>query len=135
MLRRCLLFSAAGVGAVALVAAFVQGWPGVGSALFGSLIVVAFSGITLLIGHVSGPENPLRAMGLFVIAYAAKVIGFGAVLLLLGRPEWLAGGWFLASALVTVLLWQIAELRTLAKSRLTLFPDHEYPVSTEQERR
>ena len=132
MLRRCLTFSAVAVAALCGAAAVFDGWPGVGSGLFGALIVVAFSGITLLIGHVSGPENPLRAMGLFVVAYAAKVIGFGAVLFLLGRPEWLETGWFLSAALVTVLVWQAAELRTFAVARLTRFPDTDHQVSNEQ---
>ena len=134
MLRRCLVFSAVGVTVLGVVAALLDGWAGAGSALFGAVIVVAFSGITLLIGHFSGPENPVLAMGLFIVAYGAKVIGFGAVLLLLGRPDWLSAGWFLGSALLTVLVWQIAELRAFALTRLTLFPDHDHQASTEQER-
>jgi ATP synthase protein I len=134
MLRRCLVFSAGAVAVLCVAAAVVEGWPGVGSGLFGAGIVVAFSGITLLIGHLSGPEDPLRAMGLFVVAYAFKVVAFGAVLLLVGRPEWLAAGWFLASALLTVLVWQVAELRTFALSRLTLFPESDHDAPAEQGR-
>lgn len=125
MLRRCLRLSLICLAALTLVSAVVAGWQGAASTMAGAILVIAFSAITLLIGHVSGPEDPMRAIALFVAAYLVKVIALGAALLLVGRPDWLVPGWFLASALVTVLAWQVAELAAFAASRRTLYADEE----------
>ncbi len=121
MLRRCLVFSLGPVLLVAVAAAVVSGWQGAASTLFAAGIVIAFSAITLLIGHLAGPSDPTRAMLLFLGAYGVKVVGFGAVLLGMGRPGWIVGGWFLGAALATLLAWQVAELRTFATSRQLLY--------------
>lgn len=123
MLRQCLVYCGWVIIPLSIAAAVVSGWPGLGSSLFAAVVVVAFSSITLLIGHSAGPEKPMQAMGLFIAAYAFKVVGFGALLLIPGRPDWLVGGWFLAAALGAVLAWQAAELRVFASSRQLLYAD------------
>ena len=42
-------------------------------------------------------------------------------------PEWLNGRWFLAGAVVTVVLWQAAEIYGFSKARLQLYNDPETP--------
>lgn len=123
MLRSCLLFSACAVVALSVAAAVSDGVAGVASVVSGASIVVVFSGITLLIGHIGGSNDRMFSMTLFILAYGVKIVGFGTILLAVGRPPWLVPGWFLAAALVTVLAWQAAELKTFAASRHTLYTD------------
>lgn len=125
MLRQCLLYCAWVIVPLSVAAGVVSGWSGLGSSLFAAVVVMAFSSITLLIGHSAGPEKPMQAMGLFIAAYAVKVVGFGALLLIPGRPDWLVGSWFLVAALGAVLAWQAAELRLFAASRQLLYADDE----------
>jgi ATP synthase protein I len=117
--------SAAAAGAVALVlaaAAFLATSPEAGlSVLFGAVLVMAFFGISLLIGHFTGRTNPSGALGLFIVTYAIKVVGFAAVLFLLGTPDWLDRTWFFTGALATVLVWQAAEVFAFSRLRTPLY--------------
>jgi ATP synthase protein I len=117
--------SAAASGGVALllaVAALLATSPAAGlSVLFGAALVVAFFGISLLIGHFAGRSNPSGALGLFIVTYAIKVVGFAAVLFLLGTPDWLDRTWFFTGALATVLAWQTAEVFAFSRLRTPLY--------------
>lgn len=93
------------------------------SALFGGALVILFFGISLLIGHFVGRSNPSGAMGVFVVVYGIKVIGFAGALFALGRPEWLDATWFFASAVATVVLWQIAEVLAFSRTRHLIYDD------------
>ena len=108
---------------LAVAALAVAGSPGLGSVLFGWALVIAFSGVSLLIVHVVGRDNPHGAMAMFALIYIVKVVLFAAVLFLIGRPAWLDGTWFFASALGTVVVWQIAEIRAFSRIRFQLYDD------------
>ncbi|WP_298251472.1 hypothetical protein [uncultured Arthrobacter sp.] len=117
-------------GLVLAAAAFLAATPGaVLSALLGSGLVMVFFAISLLIGHFVGASNPSGALGLFVLTYAVKVVGFGAVLFLFGTPAWLESTWFFISALSTVITWQIAEVVAFSRIR-TLLYDETAPALT-----
>lgn len=94
-----------------------------GSALLGGGLVIVFFGLSLLVGHIVGRRNPSGAIGMFVVTYVVKVVGFAAVLFALGQPEWLNGTWFFASAVGTVLVWQAAEIVAFSKTRYLLYGD------------
>ncbi|WP_258062115.1 hypothetical protein [Arthrobacter sp. B0490] len=119
--------SAAAAGGLALVlaaAAAIATSPAAGlSVLLAAVLVMAFFGISLLIGHFTGRTNPSGALGLFIVTYAIKVVGFAAVLFLLGTPDWLDRTWFFAGALATVLAWQIAEVFAFSRLRTPLYGD------------
>lgn len=90
---------------------------------FGTALVVAFFGISLLVGHVMGRRNPSGAIGILAVAYVIKVVGFAAVLLLVGVPPWLSRTWFFVGAVLTVVVWQAAEVITFSRTRLQIFND------------
>lgn len=120
--------ASAGVALVLAVAALLATSPAAGlSVLFGAALVIAFFGISLLIGHFSGRSNPSGALGLFIVTYAIKVVGFAAVLFLLGTPGWLDRTWFFTGALATVLAWQAAEVFAFSRLRTPLY-DVEHDV-------
>lgn len=115
----------AGILLAVLAAAslIASGLPGLGSALFGWALIIAFSGVSLLIVHVVGRDNPHGAMAMFALIYLVKVVVFAAVLLLIGRPEWLDATWFFVSAIGTLVVWQVAEIRAFSRIRFQLYDD------------
>lgn len=127
-LRLLILSSAAGGAALVLTAipaAILNGAVGVLSSTFGGVLVMAFFGISLLVGHFVGRNNPSGAIGVFVVTYFVKVVGFAVVLFVFGAPAWLHGRWFLIGAVVTVVFWQAAEIYGFGKSRLQIYNDPE----------
>lgn len=118
--------SAGAAGAVALVlaaAALISG-PAAGlSVLFGAALVIAFFGISLLIGHFAGRSNPSGALGLFAVTYAIKVVGFAVVFFLLGTPGWLDRTWFFTGALASVIVWQVVEVLVFSRLRTPMYDD------------
>lgn len=129
---RILGWSAAGGAATAVLlaaAALVVASPAAGlSVLFGAALVIVFFGISLLIGHFTGRTNPSGALGLFAVTYAIKVVGFAAVLFLVGTPDWLERTWFFWGALATVIVWQVAEVVAFSRLRTPLYDDQ--PATT-----
>jgi ATP synthase protein I len=106
-----------------VTAVVLDGVTGAVSTALGGLLVMLFFGISLLVGHFVGRSNPSGAIGVFVATYFIKVVGFAAVLFLIGAPEWLHGRWFLIGAVAAVILWQAAELYGFSKARLQIYND------------
>ncbi|MGO4384818.1 hypothetical protein [Specibacter sp. RAF43] len=127
ILKKCLAVSAAAVVVLAVAALIFAGWPGVGSVAFGAVVVVAFFGLSLLVGHLYGRKNPSGALGVFMVTYLVKVVGFAVILFTLGTPTWLSGPWFAATGVVVVLLWQATEVVTFSRQRLQLYNDPKEP--------
>ncbi|GAB5077791.1 hypothetical protein [Arthrobacter sp. AD-310] len=115
----------AGLVLCAVPAAVVDGAAGAASSSLGGLLVMLFFGISLLVGHFVGRNNPSGAIGVFVATYFIKVVGFAAVLFMVGAPQWLQGRWFVAGAVTAVVLWQAAELYGFSKARLQIYNDPE----------
>lgn len=115
------------VGAVAIFAAVVFGVALGGTAavnvIAGALLVMVFSGISLLVGHIVGKRNPSAVIGAFLAAYVVKVVGFGILVFAFPRPDWLMPSVFLWSSIGAVILWQIAEMFTFARTRWLLYGD------------
>lgn len=120
--------AACGLLLTGVAALLLHGMPAALSCLFGGALVMAFFAISLAVGHFAGRNNPSGAIGLFVATYFIKVVGFAVVLFAIGAPEWLYDKWFLAGAVVAVLLWQAAEVYGFSRARLQLYND---PQSTE----
>lgn len=125
-LRLLGICAAVGGGALALVALAALLLAGTAAALswiFGGALVMGFFAISLVIGHFAGRNNPSGAIGLFAATYFIKVVGFAVVLFAIGTPEWLSRGWFVAGAVVTVVLWQAAEIYGFSTARLQIYND------------
>jgi ATP synthase protein I len=131
ILIKCLLVSGGAVLILAVLALIFSGWPGVGSVALGALVVVAFFGLSLLVGHIYGKKNPSGAIGVFMITYLVKVVGFAVILFTLGTPTWLNGRWFAVAAVVVVVLWQATEVVTFSRQRILLFNDPVEAASSE----
>ena len=101
----------------------LDGAAGTVSSVLGGLLVMLFFAISLLVGHFVGRNNPSGAIGMFVATYFIKVVGFAAVLFVVGAPQWLHGLWFAAGAVAAVVLWQAAEIYGFSKARLQIYND------------
>ncbi|MEC5191640.1 MULTISPECIES: hypothetical protein [unclassified Arthrobacter] len=127
LLGICSAVSGGGLLLGALAATLLTGSAAALSWIFGGGLVVAFFAISLAIGHYAGRNNPSGAVGLFVATYFIKVVGFAVVLFAIGTPDWLDRSWFLAGAVVTVVLWQTAEIYGFSTARLQIYNDPETP--------
>lgn len=125
ILLRCAAVTGSALVLAAVVAFAVRGGSAAASAAFGYAIVALFFGVSLLIGHFVGRSNPSGALGIFMVTYAIKVVGFAAVLFVIGAPEWLDRTWFFGSAVGTVVLWQIVEVVVFSRSRHQLYNDYD----------
>lgn len=125
MLVRCLAWSGAVLVVAAAVALGARGVNAAASAFFGYALVALFFGVSLLIGHFVGRTNPSGALGIFIVTYAIKVVGFAAVLFFIGAPQWLDRQWFFGAAVGTVVLWQTVEITVFASARHQLYDDDE----------
>jgi ATP synthase protein I len=125
LLKRSSAAAAAGLALCAVPAVILEGAGGALSSTAGGLLVMLFFGISFLVGHFVGRSNPSGAIGMFVATYFIKVVGFAAVLFVVGAPAWLHGRWFVAGAVTAVLLWQAAEIRGFSKARLQIYNDPE----------
>ncbi|GAB3283934.1 hypothetical protein GCM10027449_27460 [Sinomonas notoginsengisoli] len=117
--------AASAAGAILLaIAGLVASGPGAaGSVLFAAGIVIAFFALSLIAGHFAGRNNPSGAIGVFAVVYVLKVVGFAALLLWLGKPAWVAGPWFGAAGIATVVIWQTVEVLAFSRLRLQIFDD------------
>ena len=125
LLKLSSLAATAGLVLCAVPAGLLGGAGGALSSSAGGLLVMVFFGISLLVGHYVGRSNPSGAIGMFVATYFIKVVGFAVVLFVVGTPDWLQGRWFVAGAVVAVVLWQAAEIYGFSKARLQIYNDPE----------
>lgn len=123
ILRNCALVSGAAVVLLAVAATIFTSLPAALSVLFGAAVVMAFFALSLLVGHFYGRRNPSGAVGVFLVTYLVKIVGFAALLFALGAPAWLNGTWFFAAAVVAVLLWQATEVITFSRQRHQIYAD------------
>ncbi|KRF05677.1 ATP synthase [Arthrobacter sp. Soil782] len=121
ILLRCLAVTGAVLAITTAIAFAINGGSGAASVLFGYAVVALFFGLSLLIGHFVGRSNPSGALGIFMVTYAIKVVGFAAVLFFVGVPPWLERTWFFGAAVGAVVLWQIVEVTVFAKARHQLY--------------
>ncbi|GAA3692539.1 hypothetical protein GCM10022377_01200 [Zhihengliuella alba] len=128
LLRVCSIASAGIALVLAAAGAIAAGGEAALSAVGAVALVLVFFGITLLIGHVVGRRNPRAALGAFMFGYLIKVVGFGAVVFLLGAPAWLDRLWFLIGGVAGVVVWQATELTVFARFRFQLYDDESAPA-------
>ncbi|GHD08583.1 hypothetical protein [Zhihengliuella salsuginis] len=133
LLCSCSLVSLVLAAAGSAAGGAVSGLAAAASVAAAVALVVVFFGITLLIGHVVGLRNPRAALGAFMFGYVVKVVGFGAVVFLLGTPAWVDAAWFIGASVGTVIAWQATEMIVFSRLRFQLYDDGA-PDADSQER-
>lgn len=127
ILGRALAVSGGAAVLAAAAAAVTTDMAAAASALLGWLLIAVFFGISLLVGHFVGRSNPSGAIGMFVVTYAIKVVGFALILFGLGTPDWLHREWFALTAVGAVVLWQAAEIRAFSRTRHLIYNESPEP--------
>lgn len=129
ILKKCLAVDGIAVVVMVVLAFIFTNVDGVVSVLFGSVLVMAFFGLSLLVGHLVSKRMPDAVMGVFVLTYFVKVVGFAAILFALGTPSWLNKTWFAGAAVACVLIWQATEVVIFSKQRHLVFNDLPAPAA------
>lgn len=128
ILKKCVAVDGLAVIVMVVLAFIFTNMDGVLSVLFGSLLVIAFFGLSLLVGHLFSKKMPEAVMGIFVMTYFVKVVGFAAVLFAMGTPGWLNKPWFAGAAVACVLIWQATEVVIFSRQRFLFFNDVPAPA-------
>ncbi|MFJ2618099.1 hypothetical protein [Glutamicibacter sp. NPDC087344] len=93
-------------------------------ALSGALaagVVIGFFAIGILIAEAAGRVRRSWAMPAFLATFVIKVFGVAFVLLNLGLPDWVNRQGFVLAAAVSLVAWQIGEVRAFMKARLAIY--------------
>lgn len=93
-------------------------------ALSGALaagLVIGFFAIGVLIAEVAGRYRSSWAMPAFLGVYVIKVFGIAFVLLNLGLPDWANRQGFVLAAAISLVAWQVGEVRAFMKVRLAIY--------------
>lgn len=127
ILRKCSAVTGGAIVLTAIIAWVASGPSAAGSVLAAGVVVIAFFGISLGIGHLVGRRNPSATFGAFMIGYVVKVLVLGVLAFGFGAPAWLDGTWLLVGVLASVVIWQVVELHAFSRLRLQLYND---PITT-----
>lgn len=125
ILKTCIAYTVSAGTVISLAAWPFFGPQIAGSIAFGTVIVILFFGISLLIADMAGRINSAWALPAFLFTYVFKIIGMGFLVLLSGLPDWVHRPTFMYGAIGALVLWQIGEIRAFSKARIPVFADED----------
>ena len=130
-LWRGAILPAAVVAIIAIaVSTAIKHTSGLWGSLIGSITVILFFSVHLLVARISKDLDPMATMALAMFSYFAKVILMGAFLLIVTKttsPHTVNRPAFAASALSITAAWLFGEIRAFLKLRLGLDVAHTEP--------
>jgi len=106
-----------------IVATIIRHSAGFLGGLLGSVVVILFFTVHLLVARLSRNLDPLATMALAMFSYFAKVLLMGAFLLIVSRttsPDTVDRASFGISAIVITAAWLAGEIRAFLKLRFQL---------------
>lgn len=111
---------------LATLAFFLISWlfAGIDYALSGALaagVVIGFFAVGILVAEAAGRIRRSWAMPAFLAMYVIKVFGIAFVLLNLGLPAWVDRQGFVLAAAISLVAWQIGEVRAFMKTRFAIY--------------
>jgi len=111
---------------LATLAFFLISWlfAGMEYALSGALaagVVIGFFAIGILVAEAAGRIRRSWAMPAFLAMYVIKVFGIAFVLLNLGLPAWVDRQGFVLAAAISLVAWQVGEVRAFMKTRFAIY--------------
>lgn len=105
------------------IAALVHGAAAAASAAAGGGLVVVLSFLSLALIDWADRHRPRLAIPLFMIGFAVKVAALALVMPFLRPGDWLQPAWALGAGITVLLLWQVVEVWTFTKMRITVHPE------------
>jgi ATP synthase protein I len=121
LLRRALLAGGAAAVVCAVVFAGTGGRAGLASSLLGSVIVLLFFGLRLLVMRRTARSNPQLVLAVALGVYTAKIAVLGVAMILLTRISWVDGPALGLSVIITAVVWLAAEMHAFVKLRIPVF--------------
>jgi len=121
LLRRALLAGGAAAVVCAVVFAVTGGGYGLASSLLGSVIVLLFFGLRLLVMRRTARSNPQLVLAVALGVYTAKIAVLGVAMILLTRISWVDGPALGLTVIITAVVWLAAEMRAFVKLRIPVF--------------
>ena len=109
--------------AAVVISALALGSDGLLGALLGSLTVIIFFSVHLIINSISKNLDPIATMALAMFSYLAKVMVMGVFLVVITKvttPESVNRPSFAVTALAITAAWLGGEIRAFFKLRATL---------------
>ena len=123
-LWRGALIPASAVAVVAIIGStLIRHTSGLWGALLGSVTVILFFSVHLIVAKISKDLDPMVTMALAMFSYFAKVVLMGAFLLVVTKttsPQSVDRGSFATRALAITAAWLFGEIRAFLKLRITL---------------
>jgi ATP synthase protein I len=103
---------------VCMAVAVPAGSAAVAGAAFGSVLVLVFFSLGLLVMRRTARLNPDAVMGVVMLTYVLKVAALGVVLVLFKDASWLDPRYFALGALGCTFVWLGFELRAFTRLRV-----------------
>lgn len=91
------------------------------SGAFAAGLVIGFFAVSVLIAEAAGRIRHTWAMPAFLATFVVKVFGIAFVLLSLGLPDWVNRQGFVLAAAISLVAWQVGEVRAFMKARLAIY--------------
>jgi ATP synthase protein I len=103
---------------VCIAIAVPAGSAAVAGAVFGSVLVVVFFSIGLVVMRRTARLNPDAVMGVVMLTYVLKVAALAVVLVLFRNATWLDPRYFALGALGCTFVWLGFEMRAFTRLRV-----------------
>lgn len=94
------------------------------SGLLAAALVIGFFAMGLLVAEGAGRIRRSWAMPAFLAAFILKVFGLAFVLLSWGLPGWANTQGFILGSAISLVAWQVGEIRAFSKARLAIYHEN-----------
>ncbi|MCW4466609.1 hypothetical protein OK351_14005 [Glutamicibacter sp. MNS18] len=123
VLGKSLLYAVLATIAFFLISWVVAGWLYALSGALAAALVIGFFATGLLVAEGAGRIRRTWAMPAFLAVFVLKVFGIAFVLLYLGLPAWADTQGFVLGAAISLVAWQVGEIRAFSKARMAIYHD------------
>lgn len=121
VLGKSLVYSLAATAAFFLISWLVADWWYALSGALAAALVIGFFALGLLVAEGAGRIRRTWAMPAFLAAFILKVFGLAFVLLNLGLPAWANRQAFVLAAAISLVAWQVGEIRAFSRARMAIY--------------
>lgn len=123
VLGKSLLYALIATAAFFLISWLVADLVYAGSGALAAALVIGFFATGLLVAEGAGRIRRSWALPAFLAVFVLKVFGIAFVLLYLGLPGWANTQGFVLGAAISLVAWQVGEIRAFSKARMAIYHD------------
>lgn len=123
VLGKSLLYALLAITAFFLISWLISDIVYASSGALAAALVIGFFATGLLVAEGAGRIRKSWAMPAFLAVFVLKVFGIAFVLLYLGLPAWANTQGFILGSAITLVAWQVGEIRAFSKARMAIYHD------------